>query len=124
MKKFLAFFSAMIFSLVVFAQKGPNMDFKDPNNTFDFGTVKAGEKVSHVFEFKNTGDQAILIQKVESSCGCTSPDWTKAPILPGNSGKITVTYDSTDRVGPFDKSVFVKTNFGKPIELKILGTAK
>lgn len=124
MKKTLSLLILVLtFSVATFAQSGPAFKFKEPNNTFDFGSVKEGPDAVHVFEFTNTGDQPILIQTAESSCGCTTPDWPKAPILPGKTGKITVKYNTANRVGPINKSIFIKSNASRvPVELKITGS--
>ena len=79
-------------------------------DSFDFGTVKDGEKVVHVYEYKNVGNQPLMIQKAEAGCSCTSADWTKTPVLPGKTGKVTVTFDSKDKVGPAMKEITIKSN--------------
>jgi hypothetical protein len=93
-----------------YAQKGAKFEFKDKNDTYDFGTVKDGEKVVHVYEFKNVGDQPLQILKAEASCGCTTPEWTKTPILPGKTGNIKVTFNSEGRVGPAIKDISIQSN--------------
>lgn len=122
MKKLLSILFVLAFSLNALAQSGPVFKFKEANNTYDFGTVKEGPDAVHVFEFTNTGDQPILIQSADASCGCTTPDWPRTPILPGKSGKITVKYSTANRVGPINRSIYIKSNASKtPVELKILG---
>lgn len=77
----------------------------------DFG--KVDESVGSVtceFSFKNTGNAPLIIQRVQTTCGCTTPDYTKEPVLPGKEGTIKVTYSTTGRVGVFDKKVTVFTN--------------
>lgn len=78
---------------------------------YDFGTVKEGDQVKHVFKFKNTGDQNLILINVKGSCGCTVPeDWPKHPIAPGETGEISVNFDSQGRVGNVKKSVRVEAN--------------
>lgn len=123
MKKLLSVL--LLFCVVtVFAQgNGPAFKFKEANNTHNFGTVKEGQDAVYSFEFTNVGQQPILIQEATSTCGCTTPDWPKAPVLPGKTGKITVKYQTKDRVGPIDRTVFIKSNASRtPVELKITGT--
>jgi hypothetical protein len=93
-----------------YAQKGAQFQFKDKNDTYDFGTVKDGEQVVHIYEFKNTGDQPLMILKAEAGCGCTTPEWPKTPILPGKTGNIKVTFNSTGRVGPVFKDIAIQSN--------------
>lgn len=100
--------SAATFS--VHAQKGAKFQFKDKNDTYDFGKVKEGEKVVHVFEFKNVGDEPLRILKAEAGCGCTTPEFSAAPVLPGKSGSIKVTFNSAGRVGPNTKDINIQSN--------------
>lgn len=92
--------------------------------THDFGTIKEnGGAVSVEFPFTNNGDANLVIYEAKAECGCTTPEYPKAPIAPGKSGKIKVTYNPLGRPGAFDKVITVKTN-GKPgkVRLKIRGT--
>lgn len=76
----------------------------------DFGEIVQGEKVKHVFSFKNVGDKPVKIKSVNPSCGCTTPDWTRKEIEPGENGIVTVVFDSHARSGLQKKSVSVFTN--------------
>ncbi len=77
----------------------------------DFGKI-AEEKgpVTTEFTFTNTGAQPLIIQNVRASCGCTAPDWTKDPVLPGKKGIVKATFDPKGRPGPFNKSITVTSN--------------
>ena len=61
------------------------------------------------FEFKNTGKTAVIITNVKASCGCTATDYTKEPIQPGKSAKVTATYNAANK-GAFTKTVTVTTS--------------
>ena len=61
---------------------------------------------SWYFVFKNVGKQAIVINRVRSTCGCTIPEWPREPVEPGSSGQITVKYN-TALTGTFLKSIYV-----------------
>lgn len=87
-----------------------NLLFTSEN--YDFGTVEEGPAAEHVFTFTNTGKEPIVIQRVQPSCGCTTPDWTKDPIAPGKSGMIKASYGTQGRPGHFEKSMTVFTNAG------------
>lgn len=77
----------------------------------DFGRIQAGEVVEYSFKFKNTGSRDLLITRAEASCGCTVPDWPKAPIRPGDSAYIKVKFDSNGRPeGYTEKEIFVEAN--------------
>ncbi|WP_426274213.1 DUF1573 domain-containing protein [Chryseobacterium sp. S-02] len=87
-------------------------------SNFDFGKVKKGDKVEHVYEVTNTGTNPLVISEVKPGCGCTAPDFTKEPILPGKKGKITLHFDSTNFDGAVNKYADVFANVEKaPIKL-------
>ena len=92
----------------------------------DFGSIKEVDgPVAYDFEFVNTGSSPVLIKNVESSCGCTAPEWTKLPVLPGKRGFIKATFNPKDRPGYFDKTVTVYSNSRTAVvELKIKGTVE
>lgn len=77
--------------------------------TFDYGTVKVGADGHRVFTVKNTGDKPLIISKVQASCGCTTPEWSQDPIMPGKTAQIKVGYNTTI-VGPFTKIIEVYSN--------------
>ncbi len=79
--------------------------------TFDFGTI-AEEKgpVTKEFTFTNTGAAPLIVQNVKASCGCTTPDWTKDPVLPGKKGMVKATYNPQNRPGQFNKTITVTSN--------------
>jgi len=82
--------------------------------THDFGTIAEGTQATYEFTVKNVGNQPVVIANVQPSCGCTSPDWTKTPILPGKTGVIKAVYNSAGRPGPFHKSISVTSNAKNP----------
>lgn len=92
--------------------------------THDFGTIKekAGP-VSCEFEFENAGKSNLVIIDAKAECGCTTPEFPKEPIAPGQKGKIKVTYNPLGRPGSFTRVITVKTN-GSPskVTLKIRGS--
>jgi hypothetical protein len=88
----------------------PVSEIKFEKDTFNFGEVLEGEKVSHSFVFTNTGDNELLISNARGSCGCTVPEWPKEPIAPGKTGKIDVVFNSEGKPGNAIKSVTVNTN--------------
>lgn len=91
--------------------------------THDFGTVAEGPAAVYEFEFKNTGKEPVNIESVHASCGCTTPSYSKEPILPGKSGTIKASYNTVGRPGPFTKSITVNSNAGTKI-LTIKGSVE
>ena len=80
---------------------------------FDFGKIKKGDQVEHVYEITNTGENPLIISQVKPGCGCTAPNYTKDPILPGQKGKITLKFDSASFDGLVNKSAEVFANVEK-----------
>lgn len=76
----------------------------------DFGVMREGTIASYDFLFTNQGKAPLIILGVSASCGCTTPYYSKDPILPGKTGLITITFNSTNRTGTFSKAIRVKTN--------------
>ncbi|WP_293879355.1 MULTISPECIES: DUF1573 domain-containing protein [unclassified Sphingobacterium] len=79
-------------------------------SAFDFGQVKEGAQVKHTFVLKNTGDAPVIISKVTASCGCTQPEFSKSPILPGGTSEIHVTFNSEGQVGKQQKIITIQSN--------------
>jgi hypothetical protein len=77
--------------------------------SIDVGQIPQGTPKAIIFEFKNTGKTAVVITNVQGSCGCTATDYTKEPILPGKSAKVTATYNAANK-GAFTKTVTVTTS--------------
>ena len=83
----------------------------------DFGLVKSGEKVHVDFEFKNSGDQVLVISSVDAGCSCTVPSWPKEPIKPGESASIRVSYNSKGKKGAFNKAIRISSNALMPTKI-------
>ncbi len=102
----------------LFAQA--KIEFK--KTTHDFGAIEEGQKATYVFHFKNIGDDTLQLKSVKPSCGCTSPYWVKAPVLPGETGEIKVLYNSKNRPGQFIKTINIVSNASTTtMRLKIKG---
>ncbi|WOD42405.1 DUF1573 domain-containing protein [Hwangdonia lutea] len=100
-------------------EKVAKIEFK--SETIDYGTIEKGADGVRVFEFTNTGNAPLIISKVSSTCGCTIPKKPEGPVLPGQTGKIEVKYD-TNRVNPIRKTITVISNAETPtVALKIKG---
>ncbi len=98
------------------AQKEPQYisSFKYDKRVHDFGTIKEKDgKVSHTFTFTNTSILPVVISDVNSWCGCTTAEYTKTPILPGKTAKVTVTFNPQSRPGKFSKEVVLNLDGNK-----------
>lgn len=91
----------------------------------DFGDVTLGQgALNCAFTATNISDKPIVIYNVVSSCGCTGVKWTREPVLPGKSGKISATYSNDEGPYPFDKTLTAYiSNVKKPIVLRLRGIA-
>ncbi|MGR7813346.1 DUF1573 domain-containing protein [Lacinutrix undariae] len=99
--------------------KVAKIEFK--TDVIDYGTIEKGSNGVRIFEFTNTGDAPLIISNVKSTCGCTVPKKPDGPIMPGQTGEISVKYD-TNRVNPIRKTITVTSNAETPtIALKIKG---
>ena len=84
------------------------MDFE--SSVYDFGKIKEGEVVKHVFKFENTGTSPVILSQVSASCGCTTPTFTTTPILPGKTGEIAVEFNSAGQIGLQQKIITIASN--------------
>lgn len=110
MKKISILLSLLLFTGILFAQQ-PVMTFE--KTTHDFEKIKEQNGVATVkFSFTNKGNAPLVINRVHASCGCTTPTWTKEPILPGKKGHITAAYNPKNRPGKFVKTISVFSNAG------------
>ncbi|MDE6378938.1 MAG: DUF1573 domain-containing protein [Muribaculaceae bacterium] len=88
-------------------------------NVYDFGQVSLKKgKVSHVFTFTNSGGKALVISNARADCGCTRPEYSDAPVAPGKSGTLKVTFSPAAK-GHFSKKVTVTTN-GNPRKVRLI----
>lgn len=113
MKKLSGKLLLLFFALgVLNASAQPNastMQFS--SSVWDFGTIKELDgPVEHTFEFTNTGKNAFVIENVIVSCGCTTPEYTKAPVMPGKKGTVKIIFDPAGRPGVFSKDITVVSN--------------
>jgi hypothetical protein len=79
-------------------------------DSHDFGKATAGDKITYEFKFNNIGKSPLIISDAKASCGCTVPEWPKEPVMPGQGGKIKVTFDSAGKSGLQDKQITVTAN--------------
>lgn len=101
--------------------KADDQDLVFNHTTHNCGTLLQHAPCEFKFEYKNLGKEPVIIIDVSKSCNCMDVSWEKRPILPNESGYITVKYD-TSHEGFFSKILFVCLN-GKraPVPLFIKG---
>lgn len=110
MKKNITILLLLLLPIALFAQSEA-LIFKIKEH--DFGNIKEESgMVSCIFKFENQGKVPIIINAVQASCGCTTPVWTKEPVLPSKMGMVKVTYNPANRPGKFAKTITVTTSAG------------
>jgi len=110
MKKILFVFMTILLTTgITFAQNKATISAEE--TSYDFGKIQEDNgSVAHSFVITNKGDAPLVLTRVIASCGCTTSDWTKEPIAPGQKGEVKVVYDPKGHPGPFTKSISVFSN--------------
>ena len=128
MKKLIVFSAMLCLTFISFAQEeiknSEKAELRFKNTVHNFGVFSQDTAVvSHEFIFENAGKSPLIIHQATASCGCTVPEYTLEPIMPGEKGKITVTYDGTHRKpGVFRKSITIHNNGRRsPVRIYIEG---
>ncbi len=126
MKKMLTLLAlSLAFVTTTYAQKNVQIEeepIKWSTKSHDFGPIKMGPAAEVTFKFKNNTNAPVVITDAHPSCGCTTPTWTKTPIMPGDSGEVKASYGTENRPGYFSKSVKVTFDNGITTDLVISGT--
>lgn len=113
MKK-LIFLLLTFVPLFAFCQKAKIEFDKTSHN---FGTIQEnGGPAIYDFKFTNTGTVPLILTNVRAGCGCTTPEWDRKPVAPGESGLIKVSYNPMGRPGSFVKSIAVNSNASNSVE--------
>jgi hypothetical protein len=97
------------FTSISMAQTKPG-EFKFDSEVHDFGKIVLGKEVTHTFNFTNVGDAPIIISKVETTCGCTIPEYSKVPVKKGEKGFIKLTLTPSGPAVPIVKSITLTSN--------------
>ncbi len=111
MKNFYSIIVFLLICTVSIAQEANDLKpaFKFITETINYGKIPMGANGVRVFEFTNVGNSPLIITRVQASCGCTVPKKPNQPIMPGEKGKIEVSYD-TKRLGGFSKAITIYSN--------------
>ena len=101
-------FCFVLFFISFFIFSQPQLKFSSVKK--NFGVVKKGEIVLIDFEFKNLGNEPLIIDEANVSCSCTSITYPEQPILPNQSSIIQVRFDTKSAYGRQDRSVEIISN--------------
>lgn len=110
MKKLIVLFSFILGIAVSTNAQTKPAEFKFDKESHDFGKIPLGKPVSVEFKFTNIGDTPLILTKVETTCGCTVPEYTQTPVKKGETGVIKVTYNPAGTPLPFSKSITITSN--------------
>ena len=78
----------------------------------DIGIVRSGEILLYNASLRNTGEEPLVIKNVNTSCGCTSVEYEKQPIAPGQEGNLSLRFDSKGMAGMQIKLIEISTSAG------------
>lgn len=107
MKK-LVFTIVALLAIVSFSNAQGVLKFN--KETHNFGELSEGPIATYTFEVTNTGNTPVVITNAMASCGCTTPEWSKDPIMPGAKSQIKVGYNTNGRPNSFTKTITVTSN--------------
>lgn len=104
--------AAAVLALAALAQPAkPRAVFKETSH--DFGKVKQGDVVTYEFVFKNEGGATLVVDKVETTCGCTAALVSEQKIGPGKEGRLKATFDTRGYSGRLSRYLYLVTNDGE-----------
>jgi hypothetical protein len=89
----------------------PEKNISWNRTSHDFGTVKQDSVLETSFICYN-GDDTLQLENVMASCGCVSPGWKRAPIMPHDSTVIKVIFNTKGKSGHHTKYITVYSNLG------------
>ena len=98
-----------ITTAIALASSGPSIYF--PEESWDFGEITPDELPTHIFKFKNIGDEVLIIKGTKISCeSCIDPLISTKELNPGEEGELKITVNSLDMIGRFTKRIYVESN--------------
>ncbi|MEW6350064.1 MAG: DUF1573 domain-containing protein [Thermodesulfobacteriota bacterium] len=116
--RFVAIVTAVLLFPATVAAGEPRLDMQ--STKYDMGKVYYGDKSATAFEFVNTGDAPLIIDRVRVSCGCTKATADPSEVPPGARGRISVSYDSHGQhTGPQTKIVSIHSNDPRTPEVEL-----
>lgn len=122
MKRIFVFIALIIIGYTGFSQNVNTTELVGFNKLkYSFGKIKQNVPVSYTFQLKNNGSKPLIIEQATAQCGCTTPEYSKKPILKNKTSPLKITFNAANP-GPFTKTVTVKfLNIREPSILTIEG---
>lgn len=95
---------------------GQEAEFSLDQKVHKFSDAVQGDTLEHTFKVTNTGDAPLIITDYKVSCPCTKALLPEAPIAPGASFDLKITFTTEGKYGPQDRKILLMTNTKKEIE--------
>lgn len=89
-------------------KKGPKLQLQE--KSYDFGEIQEGKIVTHIFVFKNIGDEPLVINRVRTTCGCTAALLSQKQLNPGEQGELEVKFNTRGYEGRLSRYIYLETN--------------
>jgi hypothetical protein len=89
---------------------------KIEETSFDFGVVKEGDTLSHIFRMTNTGKEPLIIYKNQGTCDCVSALLSKEMVAPGEELIMNARFNTKGRKGKQSRTIIITCNT-EPAEL-------
>ena len=129
--KYCTFFSLITFVTYLYLNSQNNLNImhdktliKFESQEINMGNISLNEVYEDAFKFTNEGEHVLLIHRIDPSCGCTSVDYSKKPVKPGESSSFKIKF-KPEFPGRFVKTIKVFSNTQSSITvLKLTGTAQ
>lgn len=104
-------FLSLIVFILGYGSAFSQISFDFQEDEVDFGVIEEGEILTYTFNFINSGKDTIRLTEenrdVRPSCSCTASEYSKEKIGPGGSGKIKAGFNTTGRLGIFNKTILI-----------------
>ena len=96
-------------------------EFSFLDKTHKFLDTEAGVLLEHDFKFVNSGDEPLIIKSYEVACSCTKITYPKEPVMPGKTGVVHLSFDTTGKYGFQSRKVKIFSSANKPayIQFKV-----
>lgn len=86
------------------------------NGNFDFGTITEGKIIMAYFYLKNMGESPLVVDGIETDCGCVVTSKISQPIIPNDSVELSVQFNSINKLGPRNQKISIS------VDSTIIGT--
>ena len=121
---FFCVITILLSAFTCFSQTG-KADFKFEKKVYKFGKVNEGEVIQFSYTFINSGTEPLIITDIKAACTCTTFDYPKKPISPGETAEISVKFDTNKKIGYQDRTLEIFSNSLKSPEIiRFKGTVK